>query len=127
MMLVGNFSSGDRGQSFPDGWIPGGSTAKNFVFVAGRAASNDYSGAHEVGHMVTNATLTAGEAGGGTAGWAGGGHYGGVHDVFNLMRNGTITSAPRNIGNTKRLWDDTAVHTIQQITRARGTRFMRNP
>ncbi|QSQ22624.1 hypothetical protein JY651_47245 [Pyxidicoccus parkwayensis] len=127
MMLVGNFTSGDRGQSFPDGWIPGGSTAKNFVFVAGRAPSNDYSGAHEVGHMVTNATLTAGEAGGGTAGWAGGGHYGGVHDVFNLMRNGTITSTPRNIGNTKRMWDDTAVHTIQQITRARGTRFMRNP
>jgi hypothetical protein len=43
------------------------------------------------------------------------------------MRNGTITSSPRTHLNTKRLWDDTAVHTIQQITRARASRFMRNP
>jgi hypothetical protein len=127
LVFVGNFSSGDRGQSFPDGWLPAAAGGKNFVFVAGRNASIDYSGAHEVGHMVTNATLTAGEASGGTAGWANGGHYGGTHDMFNLMRNGTIATSPRTHLNTKRLWDDTAVHTIQQITRARGSRFMRNP
>ncbi|MBZ4417636.1 Ig-like domain-containing protein [Myxococcus sp. RHSTA-1-4] len=127
LLFVGNFTSGDRGQSFPDGWIPAGSAARNFVFAAGRAPSLDYTGAHEVGHMLTNATLTHAQAAGTEAGWAGGGHYGGAHDVFNLMRNGTISSVPLQHSNTKRLWDDTAVHTVQQITRARSTRFLRNP
>lgn len=128
LLFVGNFTTGNRGESFPDGWIPAASTAKNFVMVAGRAPSIDYVGAHEVGHMLTNATLTAGEAGGTTAGWSGGGHYGGVHAVLNLMDPaGTTTSSPRLPTNSKRLWDDTAVHTVQQVTRARTTRFLRNP
>jgi hypothetical protein len=127
LLFVGNFSSGDRGQSFPDGWIPGGSPARNFVFVAGRAASIGYTGAHEVGHMLTNAILTAAEAHGTQAGWAGGGHYGGAHDMFNLMRPGTIFTNPPQHTDSRRLWDDTTVHTVQQITRARAARFLRNP
>ncbi len=127
LMFVGNLNTGNRGESFPDGWIPAGSPARNFVVAAGRAAAIGDTGAHEVGHMLTNATLTAGEASGATAGWAGGGHYGGTHAIYNLMRGGTIITNPRTHLNTKRLWDDTAVHTVQQITRARSTRFLRNP
>ncbi|WP_163994776.1 PKD domain-containing protein [Pyxidicoccus caerfyrddinensis] len=127
LLFVGNLNTGNRGESFPDGWIPAGSPARNFVIAAGRAAAIGDTGAHEVGHMLTNATLTLAEASGTQAGWASGGHYGGTHDMFNLMRNGTIITSPRLHTNTKRLWDDTAVHTVQQITRARTTRFLRTP
>lgn len=128
LVFVSNFTSLNRGESFPDGWVPAASTAKNFVMVAGSAPGIDYVGGHEVGHMLTNATLTAGEASGATPGWANGGHYGGVHQTFNLMDPaGTTTTSPRLPTNSKRLWDDTAVHTVQQITRVRTTRFLRNP
>lgn len=128
LMFIDTFNpaAGSRGQSFPDGWLTASSTAPaNFVFVANTAA-NRYTPVHEVVHMLTNAAgFTAGEAAGTTPGWDNGGHYGGVHARFNLMRSGTVDNGTPD--DTKRLWDDTAVHLVQQITRIRGTRFIKNP
>lgn len=132
VLFVGRFAGGSRGQSFPDGWIPGNSPARNFTFVAGRAAQIDYTAVHEIGHMLLNETLTAQEANGTDPGWAGGGHYGGPQADFNLMRRGTIATAPRQVDNTKRLWNDTAVHIVRQIKRMRedgtgSSRFLTTP
>lgn len=129
VMLIKRFTTAtNTGQSFPDGWLPTGSIARNFVFIASNHPSGDWrTPSHEIGHMVTNQTLTAGEANGSTPGWGGGGHYQGPHDDFNLMHPSPHPPTFNTVSENKRLWDDTATHLIQQITRIRGTRFLRNP
>ncbi len=128
VLFIGQFMGGDHGQSFPDGWLPGGSMANNFVFVAGSHPTLDpTTAAHEVGHLLYNETLTASEASGAAPGWAGGGHYGGPQTPFNLMSAGVIQATYGQIDAMKRLWDDTAIHLIRQITRFRRSRFLRNP
>jgi hypothetical protein len=130
VLYIGNFTSMNRGESFPDGWMPVGSTvAVYFVMIAGGAPMVHYVPAHEVGDMLTNAAgFTVGEASGATAGWAGGGHYGGVHPMQNVMDpGGTAATTPHAVDKSRRFRDDVAVHTVQQVTCMRGTRFIKMP
>ena len=86
LVFVGNFSSGDRGQSFPDGWNPPAS-ARNFAFIAGYSPSSiNYTIAHETGHLLLNQTAADKVAGG---------HYTGSHFLHKLMRSGTSANIPR--------------------------------
>jgi len=128
-ILINQFMSMHRGESLPDGFISGNNDKAayaNFIFVESmRSSPNDF--AHEIGHMLTNQTLTDDEARGRPAavGWAPGGHYGQDatlpvtrvwHMRFNLMwEMGSVTG--RGIGDPKRVWNDNS-H-FKQIDRAR--------
>ena len=126
LVFIDQLAPANRGQAFPDGYIFSYSVARNFVFIASGQAGLDYTVSHEVGHILTNATMTAAELAGTAPGWAPGGHYGGPQDPKNLMRNGTIVTSPRQVILSKRLWNDDTTHIVKQIERMRNTRFI-NP
>ena len=113
LVFIGNFTSGDRGESFPDGFNPP-TQAKNFAFVAGKSASSiNYTLPHEGGHLLLNQT---------TSDATSGGHYTGSQNLQNLMHNGTSSVLPLTVLDTKRLWDDSSHAT--QVTKLRTSRFV---
>lgn len=132
MVVIRGFAMmSEIGESFADGWtVPAAS--RNFTFMAGMHANNDFTTAHEiVAHILCNQTLTAAEAAGTAPGWDPGGHYGGPAgrgDVqFNLCEAAPTTSTPPVITDSLRVWDD-PIHLLQQIRRARtATRYLKAP
>jgi hypothetical protein len=130
VLFIGLFANMDRGQSFPDGWIPSGSTARNFVFVSGASSELNNCAAHEIGHLLLNdSRLVAAEADGSAPGWSAGGHYGGPQSMFNLMQDGgaPIEMPHGQVDSVNRLWDDSVIHVVPQITRLRTARFIKMP
>jgi hypothetical protein len=95
-------------------------------------------GAHEIGHMLTNQdhtvlgipvfTFTANMARPpSAAGWDNGGHFGGPELTRNLMVRGEISvdsPPPGQVFDSKRLWNDDD-HIVRQIQIIRESRYVR--
>ena len=111
MLFIGRFRNMDRGESFPDGFNSP-ATARNVVFIAGRAPLIRFVPPHEIGHLLLNQTA---------ADTTDGGHYAGAQFPQNLMPIDVVQTD--SVRDSKRLWDDIAVHT-NQITRLRTSRFI---
>jgi hypothetical protein len=145
MLLVRNLSAGNRGESFPDGWIVSPSPSpspspRNFTFIAGMATKIDFTESHEaICHMLINQTLSEDEAKGKAAGWGGGGHFLGASGSADAINNlcyadtsstpvkAPVWSVPALISDSLRIWDDLS-HVVLQITRAHtATRYLKNP
>ena len=118
-----NLSTGSRGESFPDSWLPAGSSLRSFSFVGVMNNPTKYTEVHEMSHLTTNLRNSAG------------GHFdlaaGDLRDDRNLMRNGTRDGL--GVLDTKRLWDTqfnnpALVPTLipRQIETIRKSRFIRN-
>ncbi len=123
LLFIGRFAdTGLNGEAFADGVTQAGSPGRNFAFVAGRESNFDLVPAHEIGHFLTNGTMTEDEATGQVPGWAAGSHYGGDQEGQNLMFQSLLLN-PHEVYGPRRLWDDVDQHVVQQITRARSTRF----
>jgi hypothetical protein len=127
----------NRGESFPDGYEKPGVMEKNFTFLSGAAMQMDYVPAHEAAHMLVNETMTNAEANAMAPGWTPGGHFGGasaaLQQRFNVMEPGGTSAppGPRADNETRRFWNDPEPmpypHIIQQIKRARLSRFLSTP
>jgi hypothetical protein len=109
---------GNRGESWTD--IDFAARAQVGCSFVDGATGGPYTTAHEVGHLLTNKTVTANGA-----------HYvqpaaPAGNQLFtnqNLMLNGT--SIAEGVNSSKRLWDAADADGVNQLTTITATRFMR--
>lgn len=120
LLYVPNFTSTNRGESWPD--VDQAEPLRGTAFVnVSRRAGGPYSPAHELCHLLTDKSTTVN-----------GGHYNTptlpagnrLTDAQNHMRNGT--SAVEGVIETKRLWDAADQDGVNQfVIRTRPSRFIR--
>ena len=118
---------GNRGESWTD--VDFAARAQVGCSFVDGATGGPYTTAHEVGHLLTNKTVTAN-----------GGHYvqpaaPAGNQLFtdqNLMRGGAVgdpiptgTSTAEGVNSSKRLWDAADADGVNQLTTITASRFMR--
>lgn len=120
LFYVPNFTSTNRGESWPD--VDQAEPLRGTAFInVSRRAGGPYSPAHELGHVLTDKSVLVN-----------GGHYNAptlpagnrLTDDQNLMKNGT--SSVEGVMESKRLWDAADQDGVNQFgIRTRPSRFIR--
>jgi hypothetical protein len=118
LVYTGRLNSGNRGEAFPDVDFAGRGEVGTAFISAALSSTGPYSPAHELGHILTNKSVSKNN-----------GHYLAPTDATgvrltndqNLMRN--ATSSTEGVLESKRLWDEPDGDGLNQFTNIRSSHF----